>query len=38
MAEPQKDPYAFLDTIDESRKPYAEEVIAKALTALQGRR
>jgi len=30
MAEPQKDPYAFLDTIDESRKPYAEETITKS--------
>lgn len=30
MAEPQKDPYAFLDTIDESRKPYAEEAITKS--------
>lgn len=30
MAEPQKDPYAFLDTIDESRKPYAEETIVKS--------
>jgi hypothetical protein len=30
MAEPQKDPYSFLDTIEESRRPYAEEVITKS--------
>lgn len=30
MTESVKDPFAFLDTIDETRKPYAEEVIAKS--------
>jgi len=30
MAEPQKDPYSFLDTLEESRRPYAEEVITKS--------
>lgn len=30
MTEQVKDPFAFLDTIDESRKPYAEEVINKS--------
>jgi len=30
MTEAVKDPFAFLDTIDESRKPYAEEAITKS--------
>jgi hypothetical protein len=30
MTEQAKDPFAFLDTIEESRKPYAQEIIAKS--------
>jgi hypothetical protein len=30
MTEQVKDPFSFLETIDEKRKPYAEEVIAKS--------